>query len=313
MTVGWVASSTRGRALVSRVVGSAGAVAIARADWPTAVELLGAGVAGRRLPPVPSRADARWAAIDATAWELRVLSGWLPPGQGSLVRLFGAPLEIAAIERHLAALRGGAASGPPVQLGALSVALPRVRASTTPEQIRQVLSTSVWGDPGGSDAVSMALGLRLGLARRAARWGTILGPWARGAAAVIVARERFSFGRPLPPTAERVAGLLLGRRWRGVTTVADFVDALPETASWPLVGIDDPVDLWRAEGAVVRRIGDDAESVVAAGRPTRATVIGVMALLLVDLWRTLAAIELAGRGPVDLDLLESVGVVDAVV
>jgi hypothetical protein len=88
---------------------------------------------------------------------------------------------------------------------------------------------------------------------------------------------------------------------------------MPETAAWPFTGIEGPEDLWRAEGAVVRRIGDDAGTVVAVGRPTRSTVIGVMALLLVDLWRTLAAIELAGRGSVDADLLEPVGVADAVV
>ena len=36
------------------------------------------------------------------------------------------------------------------------------------------------------------------------------------------------------------------------------------------------------------------------------TVAGVMAVLLVDLWRVDAAIELAGRGPLSEELLDAV-------
>ena len=104
MTTGWVAVTVRGRALLARTVGRAGAAEIAAAsDWATARDLLASTVYGTGLAPGADRAAAHRHAVAATAWQFRVLAGWLPPGAGHLARLAVAPIEIAEVERHLAA------------------------------------------------------------------------------------------------------------------------------------------------------------------------------------------------------------------
>ena len=296
MTAGWVAAATRGRALVGHLAGPASAKAIALADWNTARRLLTATVYGRDLPPSADRAAARRAAMTGTLWQLRVLAGWFPPGQGLLARLLAAPLELVNIEGHVADLSGQEAE-PPLPLGSLAVAWPRVAGARTPAQVRSALARSVWGDPGGVEPTEIALGLRLGLARRLHRRSAPLARWGTGVAAVLVARERFAFGRQLDREAGRTADELLGRRWRGAATVAELGRALPESAAWALAGIATAEDLWRAEAELVRTVGREAQALVDSRRDHRSAVIGAMTLLLVDLRRIVAAIDLAGMGP----------------
>jgi hypothetical protein len=306
MTAGWVAASTRGRALARRLVGHDSARALAAASWLEARETLAETMYGRQVPPGESRSSVRHAAMGATAWQLRVLAGWLPPGQGGLARLFAAPMEVANIEGHLARLAGTEDGEPPIRLGSLAVAWPRVAAATSPEQVRLVLATSVWGDPGGLDRASMALGLRLAWARRFVTQPPVVRRWAEGAAAVLVARERFGFGRTLNERTGRVADELLGSRWRDAGSIPLFVEALSESASWSLTGIEEAGELWRGEVAVVRRASADAEKLVSSGRHDRPAVVGIMAAMLVDLWRVLAVVEVVGRGPGAVEVFDAV-------
>lgn len=301
MTAGWVAGTVRGRALLHRSIGLVGARAIAEAEsWPAARGELGTTPYGVHLPDDADRVAAHRTAVTATLWHLRVLAGWLPPGATGLARLAAGPFEIANVELRIASLSGApddtARPIEPLPLASLAVAWPRVAIATSADQVRASLSRSVWGDPGGTDASAMALGLRVGWARRLQRASPLARPWALGMLGVLIAREQFAFQRPIGEITAHELDRALGRRWRTASTLAELRERLPEPAVWALAGIDDPSSLWRAELAVLRRVFADAEPIVRSSRYGRDTMVAVLALLLVDLWRVSAAIEAAGRG-----------------
>jgi hypothetical protein len=305
MTVGWVASVTRGRSLARRLVGHDTALSLATGSWLDARDALSETFYGAHCPPNPDRATLARCAVEATAWQMRVLAGWMPAGQGVLARLFAAPLEIANIEGRLARI-GGLESLPPLHLGSLGVAWPQVADARTSSQVRDALARSVWGDPGGIDPGTIGLSLRIVWSRRLASRVPEAAAWAKGAAAVLVAREQFCFERSVSESATRIVDELLGRHWHGATTLPAFVQSLPKPAVWPLVAVQSTADLWMSEVAVARRVDADARRYVDSSRYSQASITGVMALLLVDLWRVRSAIDLAGRGPAVQDVLDAV-------
>jgi hypothetical protein len=316
MTAGWVAATTRGRAFQDRLVGPGGARSLATArTWPDARSELAITSYGAELPLDADRATARRVAAAATAWQLRVLAGWLPPAAVGLARLFAAPIEIANIEAHVARLglersRGGRAGGVPapesITLGSLALAWPRVATAASAEQVREALARTAWGDPGGSDLSMMAFGLRVGWVRRLTRSLPTAVEWAHGALAALIARERFVFDREITVVTAREIDRLVGDRWRRASSVTDLAAQLPESAGWAIAGVETPSDLWRSEVAVIGRVASDARRQATSNRYGRTTVAAIMALLLVDLWRVTAAIEAAGRGPAASEVLDAV-------
>ena len=299
MTAGWVASSTRGRALLRRTVGSTLARSIAESDaWPPARTVLSNTAVGSDMPATADRAAARRAATVATAWQLRVLAGWLPPASSGMVRAFAAPLEIANIESQLEQVTHGT-SASSIPLGTLGVAWPSVRRARTADELRTLLARSAWGDPGGVDRTTVALGLRVAWARRLARQTRLAAAWAHGGAALLAARERLAFDRGIAEPTSRELDRLLGTGWRRASTPAEFAERLP-TVAWVFDEVTTTDDLWRGEVAIVRRVAEDARRVADGARNGRDTIVSVMALLLVDLWQVHAAIEAAGRTPIPL-------------
>ena len=292
--------------MVRRSVGADRARVLAALEWPEARDALTPTVYGKQLTGDDPRSDARHAAMEATAWQLRVLAGWLPPGRSGLARLFAGPLEIANIDQHLASVTGAREVVSPIGLGSLATASQRVARATTPEIVRRTLAVSVWGDPGGADPAAVALGLRLGWARRLAGQSPILEPWAKGGAAVLIARERFAFDRTINESTGRVADALLGMRWRAASSPSELARVLPDVASWPLTGVEDSAALWQAESAVARRVAREAWALAMSARPGRNAVIGIMASLLIDLRLVLAVIELAGRGAKPVEVFDAV-------
>lgn len=306
MTAGWVAPVTRGRSLLDRTVGLDGARFIAAApSWAEARSALAATAYGRDLAVDAGRADARRAAASSTVWHFRVLAGWLPPGGAGLARLAVAPIEISNIEGHLARLSGSDGDRA-VPLGSLAVAWPRVSAASNDADVRSVLARSAWGDPGGTDAVSIAAGLRIAWARRVREVAEFARPWAMGGLALLIARERFAFDRDINPVAAHELDRLLSRNWRAATSVPELADRLPKSASWVLNGVEAPDELWRCELAVLRRVLADASPVAAAGRYGQATAVAIAALMLVDLTRVTAAIEAAGSAPSGIEVFDAV-------
>ena len=308
MTAGWVASTTRGRALLGRLVGADGARRLAvSTSWPEARSQFATTLYGTDMAPDADRVTARTAAATATSWQLRVLAGWCPPGSTGLVRVFGAPFELTNIMQHVDHIddhdthREGS-----IPLGSLAVAWPHVASTTTPDQVRTVLSHSPWGDPGGADAQTMRCGLRVSWCRRLVRQVPESKDWSHGALAVLIARERFGFGREIAGVTGRQLDQELGRSWRSASAISDLVDRLPKPATWALVDVEKPEDLWLAELALVRRASAEAHLLVKRSRFDRTTVAAVMALLLVDLWHVSAAIAVAGRQPMPMEVFDVV-------
>jgi len=307
VTAGWVAASTRGRALLRRTIGADVARSVAVAEsWPSARDDLRATVYGVELPSTADRRTARRAAATATAWQLRVLAGWLPPASSGLARVFAAPIEIANIQAHLAQLTTGTALSPPVPLGTLGVAWSAVAGLRSADQVRSVLARSPWGDPGGADRATISLGLQVAWARRLARQAPVAATWAHGGAALLVAREQFAFDRSIADVTGRELDRLLGTAWRGASTTPELTERLPKSARWIFANVTSADDLWHAETTLLHRVATDSERVNAAARNGRDAVAAIMALLLVDLWRVDAAIEAAGRAPIVTEVFDAV-------
>ncbi|MFE6685874.1 hypothetical protein ACFVFQ_05280 [Streptomyces sp. NPDC057743] len=295
MSAAWVAGVTRARGLLSRSPGAPGARQVATAG--TLEEAL------RRLAPFPywrgldagvSLPAAQRAVAATLLWHLRVLAGWLPHRGVECLRLLAAGFEIVNIEARFRQLSSGAQEPSPYALGALATAWHRISRATGPEELRPLLAASTWRDAGGT-AAELAVGLRLTAAARTAARVPCAARWSAGRAAILVARERFVHGRELPARAGRPAAQLLGSAYRAPDFRA-YQRRLPSAAGWALRGIDEPADLWRAEGRWWGDIEQDGLQMVRRTRYDAIPVVGAVAALSADAWRVRAALELAANG-----------------
>lgn len=305
MGAGWVAGTTRARALRTRCLGSEGIGQVASSS--TLHEAL------RHLAATPYRHDVTAGATAAEAqraisstllWHLRVLAGWLPATGVRAVRALAAGFEIANIEHHLRNLAPDA-SGPagtepfrpsPHHLGALAIAWPRLVRTRTAAELRTALASSAWGDPGGDAPAAVASGLRISAAVRLADAVPDAAGWAAARLALQFGREMFVVGRRLPDVSLRRAASLLGPRAAGSGAYADFRQALPPTASWLFDDIEEAADLWRAEARWWETVAQDGRALLRRSGFGLQPVVGAVALLSADAWRTRGALELASRG-----------------
>lgn len=296
MSTSWVAASVRARALARRRLGAAGARALAGAgSLPDAVAILADTPYGHDVTAVDDLAAAQHGAAAALLWHLRVLGGWVPRSGTPALRALAAGFEVANTDEHLQALRGSPAE-PPFRLGSFATAWPRLVRTTSTQQVREVLTTSAWGDPGGDGVRTIRLALRLSWAARVASTVPTARPWAAGAAALLAARERLVAGRAVPEPVARLGEPVLAATWPAARTLPELRDALDPDASWPLVGVDDPQDLWRAEAAWWQRVERDGFALLRRSGFGADPVVGALAVLAVDTWRVRAALEAAAAG-----------------
>ena len=305
MSAGWVAAALRSRAMARDGVGAAGARILAAGSWADLMQGLTRSTYRAGLSPLTVRSDVRRHCSAAVVWNLRVLAGWVPPGSLELLRALVGEFEVENIDLHLRHLASGSAAQP-LELGALAIAWPRVQSCSTPEEIRATLHISSWGDPGGADPVTVAVGLRISWARRLSRHVPGATPWALGAAALFVARELFVFDRELSSVTAQDVDRLLGRKWRAASSLSEFADAVGPDARWVFVGVGQPSELWQAERAWWTRVAADAATMVDRPRPDAWVVVGAVATMLVDLHRVHAAVETAGRGPTAIEVFDAV-------
>ncbi len=305
MTAGWVAGGVRGRLLTRRRLGAVGARQVAASEGSeAAVALLARSPYGREVREGLSAAEARRGIGRVCLWHLRVLAGWVPARGGALVRVFAARFELVNIADRLAAFAG--APGPaPYPLGSLAVAWPRVAVAVTAEELRAVLSASVWGDPGVASWPEAAAALEVRWASWLAEAAPDAGEWAAGAAALVAARLLVA-GQRAPAAAATDLQRLLGHGWEAATDIADLTARLPRAAVWSLADLDGSGDLWRGEGRWWRRVDRDAAATLRAARPGAAAVAAASARLVADAWRTQAALEAAAWGPRGLELFDAV-------
>src|SRR5690606_25789605 len=220
VSAAWVAGSVRARAMARRRLGVANARVLAGGSLSEALAAL-ATSPYERVATGASLGQAQRQVAETLLWHLRVLAGWLPAAGADLLRVLAGWFEIANVDEHLRALAGAAAE-PPYQLGTLATAWPRLAATGSPAELRAALAASAWGDPGGSEPRSVSVALRRVWAERVAGGVGAARAWARGAAALLVAREALALGRRLPDRAAAVATRLLGTGWPGAGTVPEL-------------------------------------------------------------------------------------------
>lgn len=313
MSAAWVAGVTRARALLARTLGAQGVRETAAAETlEDALLRLGTSAYRRNLRAEAPLAEAQRAVSATLLWHLRVLAGWQPRAGANAIRVLAAGFEIANTEAHLRTLGGGAAGGPenpqnaaPYRLGALSTVWSRLAVTRSPAQLRSVLASSVWGDPGAGTAAAVATGMRVCAAARTAATVPEAVRWATGRLALLVAREVFVAGRTLTEACARRSAGLLGSSALRAVSYADFRQALPATARWVLAGCDGPADLWQAEALWWRRLEQDGGELVHQSRWGRAPVVGAVAVLCADAWRVRGALELAARGGGSLEAFDA--------
>ena len=306
MTAAWVASSVRAKLLARRRLGAAGARALAVAGTPeAAVDALSRSVYARDARQGQGVEDAGRAVGSVCVWHLRVLAGWTPPHGADVVRVFAARFELANIADRFGELAGGVAR-PPYELGALAVVSPRLAGARTPDEVRDALASSAWGDPGAAVWPAAAAALE----SRWANWLAAAVPWAPGWAAgwaALVAARLLATGERASAQAVREIQRELGPGWEGATDVAGLAGRLPRPAVWALAGLTGDEDVWRGEGRWWRRVDEEAAMTLRSARPGPAVAAAAAARLTADAWRVAAAIEAAAWGEQGREAFDAMG------
>ena len=300
MSAGWVAATVRARAMTRRRLGRSGARALATSpSVEDAVVALSRSTYGRDVHARQDLTTAQRAVVDTFVWNVRVLSGWTPRSGVPALRALLAPVESANVVNHLRRLGGGAPGPdvpPPHHLGGLATAWPRIARTTTPAEVREVLATSRWGDPGDETPGEVGLVMTATAADRIMSEVPSAASWAAGAVALAVARALTSTATGLSPTARVQVARVLGAAAADARTLDELGEALPRQAAWSLAGMTEAAGLWRGEATWWERVDRDGAALVRAGRAGPDTVVGTVALLAADAWRVRAALELAARG-----------------
>ena len=307
MTADWVAVSVRGRGLASRRLGRARTRRIASAtSLDAAVAELASTPYGREVRVGMGLREAQHAVFATLIWHLRILAGWAPLGGADRVRLLAAGFEIGNIVGRLARLSGRSAAEPQT-LGGLAISWPRIESARTPAEVRTRLAVSFWGDPGSEDLATVRSALHAAWARRVAEGVPEAGAWAESYATLMVARA-LAAGSPIEP--ESVAGrnlrAVLGRGWQSATSLGQLSERVPRAAASVLDHAERAEDLWRAEARWWARVETAGLQLSADPRPDAGIVVGLVALLAADAWRTRGALEVAARGGRSADWFDAV-------
>lgn len=300
MSTSWVAGTVRAKALARRRVGAVGARLLAgRETLADAVTALARTPYAHDIRVGQTLAEAQHAVGAALLWHLRVLAGWLPREGADVVRVLAGGFEVANVDEHLAGLRG-APKDPPFVLGTLDTAWSRLTDAASAGEVRAVLETSPWGDPGGATPWEIHVGMRMAWADRVSAGVPEAASWARAAAALLLVRETALGGRSLNRQLVQRADYVLGPAFvaavSGPPSLRRLAADLPSGTRWALDGADRPEDLWRAEAAWWRRVEKDGFGLLRSSGFGPGPVVGALAVLAVDAWRVRAALEAAARG-----------------
>jgi hypothetical protein len=302
----WVAASVRSRALARRRLGPAGARRIAAsASADEAIALLAETSYGHDVRAGDTMGQAQHALGGAVLWNLRVLGGWVPRSGVAALRALAAAFEVANIDEHLRSLHGEV-TGPTYRLGSFATAWPRLVATTNVHDLRQVLATSEWGDPGSDGSRTVGLYLRMTWLARVARTLPMTSDWLQAAAALIVAREWMLGAAGIPDTVGTAAEPLLGSAWREAPRSSSGVPELATDVAWVFAGVAGPADLWRAEARFWRHVEGDAFTLLRGSSFDIVPTACALALLAADAWRVRAALETAAGRHDDLGLFDAV-------
>lgn len=301
MSTSWVAGVVRAKALADRRLGAGGARALATTPGlDQAVQALHATPYGHDVRPGMSLAEAQHAIGASLLWNMRVLAGWLPRTGADVVRLLAAGFEVANLDEHLSRLQGEP-TDTSYSLGTLETAWSRLSATTTLAGVEDVLGTSTWRLRDVRTRREFQVGLRLAWADAVVGGVPAAAAWAKSGAALLVLREVALEGRRLSPPLARRASYVLGAAFvdiaaAGQREVPVLQAHLPGDTRWTLDGLDRVEDLWVAEANWWQRVEHDAFGLLRGSSYDQRPVVGALAVLAVDAWRTRAALEAAARG-----------------
>jgi hypothetical protein len=293
MSAAWVAGSVKARLLLDRRFGATAARRLAEAASLGEATAALSGTAYDSAAISGTLEDGQRAVARCTLLRLRVLAAWLPPRGATGLGALAAWFELANIEDRLGYLSGGPLRAP-FELGVFASVWDRAAGTQSVEELRALLAGSSWGDPGSVEVHELELALRFAWARRVAAAVPEARLWAAGAAAVLLAEELLVAGRPVSPVLVRGAGL--GTGWENASTLAGLRARLPSPAAWPLVGIEQPAELWRAGLGWWRAVEADAERLVRSYRADRGPVVAAAALLGLDALRVSTALAVVAHG-----------------
>jgi hypothetical protein len=297
VTADWVAVAVRGRGLLARRLGRDGVRSLANLpSLDRALSQLTHTPYAHDLRPGMGLPAAQHAIYATLLWHLRILAGWAMPQGSERVRALAAGFEITNIVNHMARLNGRSYE-PAYELGALTTAWRRVENAQTTSQVREELARSAWGDPGTDDIGRMCIALYAAWARRVASRAPEAGGWASAFLTLIVARALLN-GVSLRDDISlgRNVGAVLGVRAESASTLPELVASVPHGSLWAIRDVKSVEDLWRAEATWWKLVEIQATGICAGARAQAGAVVGVVALLAVDAWRTRAALALAADG-----------------
>jgi hypothetical protein len=318
VSASWVAAAVRARGLFHHRLGPDAIRELESASaLADAVAALADSPYGRYVRRGMTLEQAERAVKATLLWHLRVLAGWGPALSATSLRLLAGPFEIENIEDLLLRF-AGARIEPPFELGSLALSWPRLSTAASPGELRQRLTVSTWGDPGGEDLGTVRLGLRLALAAQVADGIPALGRLAAGQARLIVARANAA-GVAMDAKALELARRLLGPEGpsgpdtslpgmapvelHGDETSGAASDRSPSPAQ---VAVGRSWDrLWRAEAAWWSQAEATGSRLAAASNPSESMVVGVVVLLAVDAWRTRGALQAVAAQPAPQELVDA--------
>jgi hypothetical protein len=305
MTLAWVAGSVRAKVMAQRRLGRSFTRELVSSSTELALHALTDSAYGHDVRPGLTVAQAQHAVRASLLWQLRVLAGWQPRAGGELVRRLAAWYEIANVEEQFRRFADQPAE-PPYELGALATAWRQLAACGSPGQVREVLGSSPWGDPGGDGPYAVSVAMRFTWAQRVATLSEPSVPWAAGGAALLLARERLLANRTLPSAAGKAASALLGPRALGATSLGELAKEAGRDAAWVFEGINQPAELWQAEAKWWRRVEDDGFALMRSARSNSRPLLGTVAVLAADARRVCAALELSDRGGAPSEVFDAV-------
>lgn len=305
MNAGWVASSVRAQAMTRRRLGRREVTVLAAStSLDEGLAILEPTAYGHQVRPGQDLAEAQRAVTDVWLWNVRVLAGWGPRPAVTVLRPLVAPLEVANTLDHLQRLQNRATPRP-YRLGGLATAWNRLAPTTSAEELRSVLATSAWGDPGDTTPWAVGLGMRAVLAERVTAQVPSAAPWAAGGLALVLAGLLVENITPTP-AFRTSAARVLGRGPLEAASLHALRETLPAGAGWALSAVDGAGDLWRAEARWWARVEREAGALTHHPTPGQERVVGAVALMAVDAWRVRAALERAASGGGTLEDFDAV-------
>jgi len=272
----WIAGDVRALVLVAGDVSDIADTVAATPDLEAAIATLAETRWIRDEVPAVTVEAAQREVYQSLLWHLRVLAGWLPAEGVEAIRSCLLWFEIRNIEDRLGYFAGAPAEAM-YELGRLGLISRRLESTGSAEDIRWLMHTSAWHDPGADDAYSIRIWLRHAWHQRVRDAAPELRVWADAATWLFAVRERVA-QRP------------------GAEVLAAAPPALPSAWQWATSVQWSAQDLWRGEQRWWTQVREEGLKLLHKPVGTTGPVIGALTTLASSAHRIATALEVAAAG-----------------